>query len=208
MPHLTQSPVVMCNTMRILTLIAFNFISINIFGQTEGQLVTFNDVGWTIKVPADFKTVDSSVRAANVEKGKGILDSSISRKINMSKVKNLISAARDRFNYFIVNLSNSTSITNENWEAADSLAKVIYYKSFLSQMPQAKVDTTYAIETIDGREFKKFKIDLIADKRIIIHSFFLSKFYRGHLLSISYLYTDTKAGEEIENMLTASKFER
>ena len=198
----------MCKTMRPLFLLAAIVFFQPIFGQTDSLTHTFSEVGWTIKIPPDFKIVDSATRATNTAVGKAAIAKSSNTNANTSKLINLISISKDKLNYFNSNLNYSTAITKDNWETVDKSAKEIFFNTFIKQLPNGKIDTANAIRSIDGVDFKSFQATCLVNEKVSLHICYLSQFYKEHYFVISYFYVDNAAGTEIDDMLKNSKFEK
>ncbi len=196
----------MCNTIRPLILIAFTFFYLSSYAQTSTTYI-LKDIGWTINLPNDFKIEDSSLIIQNTKEGKVILENESHLKLNMASTKNIISASKDMFNQFNVTLSKSSAPTERYWDSVNNNVLKIFYNAMVKQAPpQAKVDSSRTINTIDGIRFKSFRMDIKINNNLTAHNFIITRLYKGSTLSINYNLTDTSVGEEIEKMLRESKF--
>ena len=197
---------VMCNTMRHLMIIAFTFICLSLFGQTSTTYL-LKDIGWTIKLPSDFKLDDSSVISKDSKEGIIILENESHLKVDDASAKNLISASKNIFNQFNVTLSKSSAPNEHYWDSVNNRVLKIFYNAMVKQAPpQAKADSSRTIETIDAITFKSFKMEVKINDDLKVYNYIITRLYKGSTISINYNYTDRSAGEEIKKMLRESKF--
>jgi len=196
----------MCNIMRPLTFLLSILFSQVLNGQADSTF-HFKQVGWTIKVPPDLKPVDSATSAENIKAGKETVEGLMNQKVNMTKSTILISAAKDKFNYFGSTLTKSEAVTENNWLSADSLTKTIFYQAF-SKLPNIKIDSSSTGQTIDGVTFQKLLINLNINDKFIVHANMMTTYYKGFYFGITSFYMDEKVGLEIEKMLRESRFDK
>jgi hypothetical protein len=189
-----------------LFLISF-FILSTAIGQPNDSVFYFKEVGWTIKLPAGFKIVDSLTRAASVIKGEAMIEKTMKTDIDTANTIHLISASRDKANYFTASLANPGFVNIDNWEETDRLVKAIVYNTLQSQLPKTKIDTSSITETLQQVDFRSFTMDIKINAKVTLHSILLTSFYKDYFFSIRCLYTDDKIGNEIITMLKTSKFE-
>jgi hypothetical protein len=178
----------------------------SLFGQTT-TIYMLKDIGWTIKLPSDFKLEESSVIAKKIKDGIVILENESHLNLNVSTTKNLISASKDQFSQFNVTLSKSTAPNEHYWDSVNNNVLKIFYKATVKQAPpDAKVDSSRTVETIDGIPFKSFRMDIKVNNNLTVHNFIVTKLYKGSTLSINYNFADESVGEEIKKMIKESKF--
>lgn len=184
----------------------FTFICWSLFGQTTTTYL-LKDIGWTIKLPSEFKLEESSVIAKESKDGIVILENVSHLNINTTATKNLISASKDQLNQFNVTLSKSTAPNDHYWDSVNNNVLKIFYKAMVKQVPpDAKVDSSRTVETIDGIPFKSFRMDIKINNNLVVHNFIVTKLYKGSTLSINYDFTDESVGEEIKKMIGESAF--
>ena len=199
----------MRNTMRVLFFILVSFFVQTTFGQTDSSLYYFKEIGWSIKLPSDFKIVDSATRVSNIAKGKSAVEVTLNKEINMTKLTHLISAAKDNLNYFAANILNSALVTSENWESADNSSNEVLFKTMNRILKNFEIDTSNTLIIIDGVRFKKFQaICIIPNKNKQAYFSQIGTFHKEQYFSVSYFYLDKALGDEIENMLMTSKFDK
>ena len=184
----------MCNTMRLLFLSVFVFIYSTLFGQSY-TTYTFRDIGWTIKLPNDFKIEDSATVARNTAEGEIILETESHIDLSKATTKNLITASKDLYTEFNVTLSKSIAPNEHYWDSVNNRVIKIFYNAMIKQAsPAAKFDSSRTIESIDGIDFKSFRMDVKLNENLTLHNFLITRLYKGATLSINYYYTDEAAG--------------
>jgi hypothetical protein len=195
--------------MRNLIAVSGAVIFLLVFGQCSGQAGgvkhSFKEVGWTVTIPTDFKTIDSAAIAALNEKGKKALDDANKVKTDISGTTTLITAMKGN-NYFSGTLTAFTPKGNGDYAAAFDKVKDMLYATFVAKMPGAKLDTSSTTVVLDGLKFAKFYIGLTRGGKRVFKMFVLGKNYRGYDFSITYMYLDDVAKGEIESMLASSRF--
>ncbi len=192
---------------------AFIFITLCVFfktlySQTDSSLHYFKQIGWTINILPDFKSVDSTTTVKNTAKGKAMVESTMKRDVNMSHLINLVNVSKNKFNNLVVNLTNASSITEQNWETVDKSAKDIFYKTFVTQMSNSKIDSAFSSKLIDGVDFRTFNVDISVNSNIVIRTCYMTTFYKGMYFAITYVYTNDIDGKEILSMIDESKFDK
>ncbi len=198
----------MCNTMRLSLLTIFTFISSALIAQSY-TTYTFKDIGWTINLPNDFKIEDSVSVARNTAEGEIILEKESHIDVNTAATKNLISASKGMYTAFNVTLSKSFAPNEHYWDSVNNRVINIFYNAMIKQAsPTARFDSSRTIETIDGLDFKSFRMDIRLNDKLTVHSFLVTRLYRGSTLTINYYYTDEPGGEQIKKMIRESKFKK
>jgi hypothetical protein len=169
--------------------------------------ITFKQMDWTIRLPTDYKIIDSSTTAEVLVKGKKIVEDETKVKIDSFDSRNLITAEKDKQTILTASYSISPAITLENWQQRDSGDNALILETLIRKVP-AKVDTSTSLTSIDGIEFKKMQVSFALSDTMSQHAIHLSTFYRGHMLMIVYTYINTESKNEMEKMLEESKFGR
>jgi hypothetical protein len=176
--------------------------------QETGTKYFFKEIGWTITLPAEFKILDSSENAKKVERGVKMVEESNGITTGITKMKTLITATKDKYNYFNSTMTPFDSTGDESYDATTQIVKDMLYKTYFDKMAGAKIDSITTIDTIDGLSFDKFHVTITLKQNLILNTFMLSKYYKGYVFFISYLYLDEQTRELIESMLKNSTFNK
>lgn len=191
--------------MRIISIL-FLVFAYNICNAQQGRHFTFKEVGWTITLPPDFDIIDSAGNETMNSKGKKAMEESNDIKIDISEMKTLISALKNKYNYFNATITPYDVKKEGDYGEAGRAVKNMLYKTFADKMPDAKIDSSSSTTFIDGLSFDKFRIVLKVDDKLLFNMILLSKLYKKFDFGISYLYLDESTKLEMENILSTSKF--
>jgi len=168
----------------------------------------FKEVGWSIILPADFNLVDASDDAARNERGKKAMEKANNVIADISQTRTLISATKNTYNYFNATITPFNPKEDGDYKFVNQQVKDIAYKTLFQKMPDAKIDSSTSIITIDGLVFDKYQLTIAIKNKVLFNMLLLTKFYKGFDFGITYLYLDEKTKDEMETMLQNSKFSK
>jgi hypothetical protein len=174
--------------------------------QETSKKYFFSEVGWTIVLPEGFETADSIDIAKDNQRGLKLIEESNNVTADLSELKTLISAKKDAYNYFNSTIRKFNAAEEGDYDSTTKMVKNMLYKTFLDNMPDARIDSVSTIEILDELSFDKFHVTITLKENIKLDMVLLSKNYKGYDFGISYLYLDNKSREQIESMLKNSKF--
>ena len=196
----------MSNPKRTIAAIALLLTAALSHAQTPATKYSFPQVGWTMFLPASFKILDSAKNAAMTENGKKAMEDANNIKADFSGLKTLISAMKDRTNYFNSTIKAYDPKKEGPYATTNQVVKSVLYNTFKQKLPSAKLDTASSYLDIDGLIFDRFYMRLTLDNKVLFHMVVLSKFYKGYDFGITYLYSDEESKTELESILKTSKF--
>ena len=177
------------------------------FAQSEtGKSYTFSQIGWSFTLPGGFTPMDSATAEAASQRGTKAIEDANGITADMSKTKTLISATKNSYNYFNVTITPYDVAKDGDFTTVSNGVKGVVYTTFAGQMPDAVIDSSTTIVSIDGLSFDKFRVTVTMQGKAIFNMFLLSKLYKGFDLGIAYLYVDEDTKQEIEALLSNSKF--
>ncbi len=172
----------------------------------ESKVYTFKDVGWTMTLPAEFKTLDSTGIDNTNQRGKKLMEHSTGTKLDISSTQTLISAKKGNAT-FSATITPFDTAKDGGYTVAAKTVKDMLYKTFSDQMPGATLDSASEPKTVGGLEFDCFHVTASVKSKPLFTVFVLAKFYKGYDFGISYLYTDAVTKTQIDNILSSSKFQ-
>lgn len=176
--------------------------------QTPKKTTTyvFRDIGWTMTLPAQFKVVDSAgVKKLN-ENGKQLMEQSAGQKLDISSTRTLISAKKGN-QYFTATITPFDTAKDGNYAAANQTVKELLFRTFTTQMPDAKLDSGSEMTKVGGLEFDRYRLSVSIKGDPVFTVFLVSRLYKGYEFAMSYLYTDQVSKAQMESILASSKFE-
>jgi hypothetical protein len=192
--------------MRRFFIICLALSSAQTFAQQTGKKYTFKEVNWTVTLPPGFTVIDSADDAARTERGKKVLEETKNTKLDISQTRTLISATKNTYNYFNATITPFNTKTDGSYEAANEGLKAMLFKSFRDKMSDANIDSSSTRATIDGLTFDEFHVIVAIKGKTLFNMFLLSKLYKGYDFGLSYLYLDEESKEQMEKMISGSKF--
>jgi hypothetical protein len=179
--------------MKLLLFLSFGLIQAS-YAQS-GNTIYIRQIGWTIILPKDFKVK------------KNANDSSGNTPDSSGKIF-LITADKNSVNSFTAINHMSPGITSDNWQQADSAEQQSLLKSFGTSLNAKPQNNLSGVTNIDGIVFKENQSEFVTRYNATIHFIFFSAFYKNHYLLITTYFTDSKAKDEIINMINSSKFDK
>ena len=175
------------------SLIALLFCSQSSYSQTD-SIINITELGWTIKLPSDFKVIDTATLGAESRSLKKIwvkkpVDSNYNRQVLTARD----SGRNSTFSIYYVD-SLHDPLNGEFPE--DAYSGIITLKKTMST-------TVY-----DGVKFNKLQLNGNPGPGRSYIAVMLKTMYQGKTFNITYVYSDPGKGKEIEQMLSTSKFDR
>lgn len=195
--------------MRIVILILFLAGNITALrAQQANGTYKFSQVGWTITLPDEFIIMDSAASQAKMERGLKAIEEANNITGDISGTIVLISATKNTYNYFNASLETFNPAVDGSFHATNQQLKELTYSTLADRMQDAEMDTATTAFSIDNISFDKFTIRINLSENFAMTMVMLTKYYKGYIFGITYLYLDDKTKEQIENMLQTSKFEK
>lgn len=195
--------------MRILSLFAFILlIPCYAFCQQPEKVYTFSQVSWTITLPASFTLIEAAEDSARMARGKKAIEDANNLEVIASSTVTLISAIKDKFNYFNSTISPFDTKKDGEYSVVNQELKKLVYNTMAVKMPSGVIDSATSTQEVDGIVFDKFTLSISIPQKISFKMVLMTKLYKGFQFGITYLYLDDKTKEEIETMLKNSKFDK
>lgn len=187
--------------------IATLLFSLFIRAQDSATTFTFNEVGWTIKLPHAFKAMSVADNEKVMQRGANAIEEASGIKADLKATKTLL-AAVSGYNFLTVTVTHFDPKTDGSYKASNQLVKNAMTKTFQEKLKDAVVDTATTQITIDGVTFDRFRITVILKGLAVLNSIMLSDLYKGYDFGISYVYVDDKAKAQLDEMLRTSTFKK
>jgi hypothetical protein len=166
------------------------------FGQAD-SIINIKELGWTIQLPSDLKVIDTATLGAE------------NRSLHKIWIKKPPVDSNRNYNRPLLIARDSSRQTMFSIYYVDSL-----HDPLNGQFPDdaysglSTLKKTMSTIVYDGVKFVKLKLDgNPAPGRSYIAVMLKTK-YQGNTFNITYNYADPIKGNEIEQMLSTSKFDR
>jgi len=203
-PHLRQAVDVMCNFMKaLLFTIGLFFYSLYDIHAQDGNF-QFNEIGWTISIPKNFKIQDSLRAVKEMRKGVRSIEKLMDTTDKDTETRMLFSANIGKFGM----VSSTIKLHGDYVDSTNSLQilKNILFVTTTKLISKAIFDSISSSMIIDDVTFDKFEVNTVRKGKVVFSEVLLYTMYKGYDLCISYTYTDDKMKQEIETVLTNSHF--
>lgn len=187
-----------------------------IVSSCQGQAVSkpatrefeYKHLGWRFEAPVDFVILDSAQVSANYSRGVNAINETYNATPDLDEMQTLISLAKGQLNTFTATITPFDPAVDGDWDAEDANVKSIIVETLQSQAPGIQVDTSSAVELIDGLEFRKFSVISALPNNTVINVFVYSRLHMGFDFGITVTFADDKTGKELAAILASSKFDR
>ena len=173
-------------------LIALIFCFQTSFAQVD-SVTNIQELGWRISLPPGFKSIDSATLGAEYRSLKKIWV----KKVADSNYNQFVFTARDSIkNTFSIYYIDSVHDKLNGDFSEDAYSGIITIKKTKSTI------------TYDGVKFNKLQINGNPRPGVSYMVVMLKTRYKGKTFNINYTYNTQTIGNEIEQMLITSKFDR
>lgn len=164
-------------------------------GQTKPKQDIYNkDFDWTITIPENFYVVNPEQWEKMQDKGTDAIEKTIDQKIENS-TKGIFVFKSGPYNYFESNFQSFDTLSDGNYLESCKLMNESIYRTFVSQIEGAKVDTSSFVEKVDNLEFQTFKVKVTYPNNIVMYVFMFSRLFNSKALAVNIMYVDTAKGE-------------
>ena len=187
-------------------LIGLTFIFQSCNGQTTPKKEIYNkDFNWTITIPENFENVSAEEWAKMQNKGADAIEKTYNEEV-VNQAKTIFVFKSDQLNYFESNYQPfDTAIDGDYLESCKNVNNMLY-ETFITQMPDIKIDSTSSIEKIDNLEFQTFKMKIEYPNKMTMNVLMFSRLFDKKEFTVNIMYVDKKKGEQMLDSWKKSKF--
>ncbi|HEY3403824.1 MAG TPA: hypothetical protein VGK59_10585 [Ohtaekwangia sp.] len=176
-------------------------------GQISTSLTLYNsEFNWTIVIPEDFNSVSAEEWSRLQNKGEDAVEKTYDAEVT-NQVKTIFVFKSGDFNYLESNQQPYDVSVDGNYLETCKQIKEILFETFRTQMPNAKIDTLSAVETISGLEFQKFRVDIDMPNGMKFTSLLYSRLFGKKEFSVNMMYVEASKGQQMLDAWRNSKFE-
>jgi len=177
-------------------------------GQTTPKKEIYNkDFNWTITIPENFENVSSEQWAKMQNKGADAIEKTYDEKV-INQAKTIFVFKSDQMNYFESNYQPfDITIDGDYLESCKNVSEMLY-ETFITQMPDIKIDTTRTIEKIDNLQFQTFKMKVEYPNKMVLNVLMFSRLFDKKEFSVNIMYVDKLKGDQMLDSWTTSKFKK
>ena len=175
-------------------------------GQSTTQKEIFNqDFNWTIIPPDGFESVSSEEWARLQNKGASAIEDTYGEEI-VNQGKTIFVFKSGQLNYFESNYQPfDESVDGDHLESVKAVNEMMY-GTFMSQMPNAKVDTTLSTEKIDNLDFYVTNMKITYPNNMVMKILMYNRLFEKKEFTVNITYVDEEKGEQMKSTWRNSKF--
>ena len=177
--------------------------------QTNYKVYRFNSIGWTVKVPNDFKIIDSLTLKQMNSDGEKLAQNAYNTKEKVRAPKTLIGFKKGENNAFICNTILFDTTKDGNWNEHVQFLKELAFKTLQTStqgIANVEIDTSSSLELIDKKLFDKFNLRIVVPNRKDINMNLFSILRNGYDVGITIVYQDEIVKKRFYNILMKSTF--
>src|SRR5690606_1788507 len=124
----------------------------------------------------------------------------------VNQAKTIFVFKSDQLNYFESNYQPfDTAIDGDYLESCKNVNNMLY-ETFITQMPDIKIDSTSTVEKIDNLEFQTFKMKIEYPNKMTMNVLMFSRLFDKKEFTVNIMYVDKKKGEQMLDSWKKSKF--
>lgn len=175
-------------------------------GQTTPKKEIYNkDFNWTITIPENFENVSAVEWAKMQNKGADAIEKTYNDEV-VNQAKTIFVFKSGQLNYFESNYQPfDTAIDGDYLESCKNVNNILY-ETFITQMPDIKIDSISTVEKIDNLEFQAFKMKIEYPNKMIMNALMFNRLFDNKEFSVNIMYVDDKKGEQMLDSWKKSKF--
>jgi len=82
------------------------------------------------------------------------------------------------------------------------------YQTFVTQLPNAQIDSSTYVQSINGLAFETFKVEIKLPNNLMLHCFMHSRLFGDRELAVNIMYLDEADGKLLMDAWMNSTFKR
>ena len=175
-------------------------------GQTTPKKEIYNkDFNWTITIPENFQNVSAEEWEKMQNKGADAIEKTYDEKV-INQSRTIFVFKNDQLNYFESNYQPfDTAIDGDYFESCKNVNNMLY-ETFITQLPDIKIDSVSTIEKIDNLEFQLFKMKVEYPNKMVLNVLMYSRLFDKKEFSVNIMYVDNNKGKQMLESWRKSKF--
>ncbi len=172
---------------------------------TEGKKIYVKEFNWHITIPKSFDTVSAAYMAKMETKGKKMIEDATQREVE-SKNKHLFTYRNKLVNYIIAEYMNFDTEKDGSYIASCRDTYNVVYETFKHQFPDKSIDSSHAVEMIDGLKFQRFSVKIQLGETNQMSFYLFNHLFGKKDLTVSIVYISLLEGALILDSMRKSEF--
>jgi len=178
-------------------------------GMLENGTYVSEEIGWTIRIPNNWKIVSRKQKKEYEKKGLEAMQEVVGEEIDVSELKNLIGFKKNMFNVFQSSSEPFEEVISLNeWKENNGFLKELIYNTFTSRGIKADSTETKIVK-IDGLDFYTYGFTIYSPEGdTILNQLVYSRLINGLDFGVSMTYNNESDKTEMLNSFLNSKFKK
>ena len=194
----------MRKTVIILSIFA---VLIGACGQKKPQEFYDENFKWKIIIPENLKALNPEKWAKSKERGMQAIEDTYGEGIEDYTIP-IFTFNNGQFNVFEAMYEPFDPDVDGDFLENCKLVHEIVYETFITQMPDAVIDTLTNIEQIDNLDFYVFKIKITYPNKMIMNMLMYSRLFDKQSFGLNIIYQDKELGQKMLDAWENSTFEK
>ena len=173
--------------------------------KTPKREIFNSDFNWTITIPENFEKLSSAEWKKLQNKGTKAIEKNNDIDIE-NQSKNLFIFRSDQLNYIESNYQPFDTTINGKYIDSFNAVNSMLFKTFMTQFPNIRIDTSTTIEIIDNLSFYTYKMKIHYQNNLKWNVLMFRRLFDNRDFTVNIMYTDEKKGELMLKAWRASKF--
>lgn len=179
----------------------------NTVAEETPQSYTNSDIGWTMAIPKGFKLLSQTRIKDSEAKGKEAIGKVYDGEVNTDSLRHLLNFQKNQLNLFGSTIERYAEKHPGDYEKNNEQIKKLLYDTYTKQ--KIKIDTSSAIETIQGHQFHAFYIKIYGPSgALLLNQILYGTLIKGYDFGVSINYDNETDKKLILDAFRQSKFER
>lgn len=171
------------------------------------QTYTSSEIGWTMTIPQGFNLVGQAKIKASEEKGKEAIGKVYNGELKMDSLMHLLNFQKNQLNLFGATLERYVEKRPGDYQRNNEQLKKLLFDTYAKQ--KIKVDTSSAIEHIQGHDFHAFYVKIYGPSGApIMNQILYGTMIKGYDFGVSINYDNEIDKKLILDAFKQSKFEK
>lgn len=167
------------------------------------RLIYNKDFNWKITIPENFDTLTPKEWAKIQGRGAEAIEKTYGQEIENNS-KTIFVFRNSQYNYFESNWQLFD--TTDNYEETCQAVNNMVYGTFEAQMPGVSLDSSSAIETISGLEFRMFRVNIRLPDEKNLECRLYTRLFGNREFSVNITTLDKEKREALLKAWRSSKF--
>jgi hypothetical protein len=190
---------------RLLFICVMVFVSVSCYAQPADRKYYNSDFKWKRTLPENFEKVPGAEWRKQQSSGMDAMSEAYGQKVEDNTTTIFVIKSGDN-NYLEALHQPFDPAKDGDYQASCKVVDDVLYKTFKTQLPDAKLDTTITTEMIGGLKFNKFVVNLQISEDVLFTGIMYSRLFGKKELAVNIMYVDAEKGKAMMAAWKSSVF--